>query len=113
MLFPPLLILVGVLIGRASSLSLVGVLLIYMTMSFGYSWRFKSSPLVDVFVLAALYTLRLVAGHEATGVEYSDWLLAFSGFFFLNLALVKRFQEVQLMPASDEQLAGRGYLSVD
>ena len=42
----------------------------------GYSVRLKEVPLADVFVLAALYTIRLCAGSEATGHRLSLWLLA-------------------------------------
>ena len=68
---------------------------VYALVAFFYAWWLKHVPLLDVFVLAALYTLRLIAGHAATGVQYSDWLLAFSLFMFLSLALVKRLQELQ------------------
>ena len=36
-----------------------------------------------------------MAGHEATVITYSFWLLAFSMFIFLSLALVKRFTELK------------------
>jgi 4-hydroxybenzoate polyprenyltransferase len=70
--------------------------------------------LLDVLMLAFLYTMRLLAGAAATGVDVSFWLLAFSIFFFLSLALVKRFVELR---ASDlvrgERIAGRGYRTED
>ncbi len=65
-------------------------------------------------MLAGLYTLRLIAGHTATGVEYSVWLLAFSMFLFFSLALLKRFQEVEAMPAGNlAEVPGRGYVASD
>ena len=54
-----------------------------------------SGDRLDVFVLAGLYTMRLVAGHIATGIEFSSWLLGFSMFIFLSLAMMKRLQELQ------------------
>jgi len=51
----------------------------------------KQIALLDVFSWPELYTMRLIAGHAATGIEHSFWLLAFSMFIFLSLALVKRF----------------------
>jgi len=102
-------------VGVAALLSplFVGVVLLYLGTAAAYSWRLKRTALVDVFVLAGLYTLRLVAGHVATGIEFSDWLLAFSMFLFLSLALVKRFQELRLRPASAGVVAGRGYSAAD
>ena len=50
----------------------------------------------------------------ATGVDLSFWLLAFSIFFFLSLALVKRYVELdELAEESDEQLKGRSYVGSD
>jgi 4-hydroxybenzoate polyprenyltransferase len=70
--------------------------------------------LVDVFCLAGLYTLRLIAGHEATGVAYSAWLLVFSMFIFLSLALVKRFVELKGARLRNQvELKGRGYAASD
>src|SRR4030095_16389895 len=75
-----------------------------------YSWRGKQIVLLDVFILASLYTLRLIGGHEATGIAYSVWLLAFSMFIFLSLALVKRFLELDsALVQQREDVRGRGY----
>jgi 4-hydroxybenzoate polyprenyltransferase len=64
--------------------------------------------------LAALYPIRAVAGGLATQIELSFWLMAFSGFFFLSLALVKRFTELQDSGApADGKISGRGYLGAD
>src|SRR6185295_664454 len=61
-----------------------------------------------------LYTLRLYAGQIATGVELSFWLLMFSMFIFLSLALVKRFVELMAISAQNEsKQRGRGYRPSD
>lgn len=75
-----------------------------------YTFVLKRIVLLDVFVLAGLYGLRIVIGGEATGYHASDWLIAFSGFFFLSLALVKRAAEVDALQAD---LVGRGYRAGD
>jgi len=54
----------------------------------------KGISLYDIFLLTGLYLLRLVACHEVTGIERSYWLLVFTGFTFLSLALVKRAAEL-------------------
>jgi 4-hydroxybenzoate polyprenyltransferase/phosphoserine phosphatase len=86
------------------------ILLAYAAMSLAYSLWLKRQPLVDVFLLAGLYTIRLVGGGEATGHTLSLWLLAFASFLFLSLALVKRVAEVmESAQRSPATVSGRGY----
>jgi 4-hydroxybenzoate polyprenyltransferase len=86
----------------------------YFLLTTSYSFRLKQIALLDVFVLAGLYTIRLVAGHESTGIRFSPWLLAFSMFIFLSLALLKRFAELNGLREQKEQSSkGRGYLASD
>ena len=54
----------------------------------------KRKPMIDVLVLSNMYTLRVLAGGVAADVPVSEWLLAFSTFFFLSLAFVKRYSEL-------------------
>jgi 4-hydroxybenzoate polyprenyltransferase len=90
------------------------VLASYFLLTTSYSWKFKRVALLDVFFLAGLYTIRLIAGHTATGIEYSFWLLAFSMFIFLSLALVKRFTELfSLRQEKKLDSMGRGYTAND
>lgn len=70
--------------------------------------------LLDVITLAVLYTMRIIAGVVLIEVSFSPWLLAFSIFIFLSLALVKRYVElVKLAQSGKEKTAGRGYLASD
>jgi len=86
------------------------VVLAYAAISLCYSLWLKRQPLVDVFALAGLYTVRLIGGGEATGHTLSLWLLAFASFLFLSLALVKRVAEVMDSAArSTNKVSGRGY----
>ena len=66
------------------------LLTVYVVTSTAYSLILKRLVVLDVLTLAGLYTLRIVAGAAAIEVEPSFWLLAFSMFLFLSLALVKR-----------------------
>jgi 4-hydroxybenzoate polyprenyltransferase len=96
--------------------SFVGVLLLYFVLTTFYSLRLKELALIDVMVLASLYTLRMIAGSAASGVEVSEWLLAFSMFVFLSLGAVKRYGELyRLRVSANEtaQLRRRGYLAGD
>lgn len=90
----------------------LAVLGVYYIMTLGYSLRLKRIAMLDVLVLAFLYTLRIVAGAAAVTVVPSFWLLAFSTFLFLSLALVKRYTEFAVATPA-EGLRGRGYVAVD
>lgn len=91
-----------------------GILGAYLLATSAYSVFLKRMLLIDVLTLAGLYTVRLLAGAAATGTTVSFWLLAFSVFFFLSLALVKRFVELQdAVQAEGETVAGRGYRRED
>ena len=74
---------------------------IYFSMTLAYSLRLKRQVIVDVMLLAALYTIRVLAGAVATLVIPSFWLLAFSMFLFLSLAMVKRYSEMLVTLAED------------
>jgi len=92
----------------------VAVLAFYYVSTLAYSLWLKTAVLVDGLLLAALYTLRLIAGAAAIYVLPSFWLLAFSMFTFLSLAFMKRYSELQLLHARGQgQLVGRAYRSVD
>jgi 4-hydroxybenzoate polyprenyltransferase len=89
-------------------------LIIYVVATIAYSLRLKRMVLVDVIVLSGLYTIRILAGSAAAGVPVSPWLAAFGIFFFLSLAFVKRFSELESLRLRDEAtgtiaVKGRGY----
>ncbi len=83
---------------------------IYTVTTLAYSLRLKRAILIDVIVLSGLYTIRILAGSAATGVSVSTWLAGFSIFFFLSLAFVKRFAELESLKARGGlSPKGRGY----
>ena len=86
----------------------------YFLTTIAYTMDVKERVVIDVLVLAILYTYRLLAGGAATGIELSTWLLAFSMFLFLSLALVKRYSELDSTFGPGDQMAkGRGYRKSD
>lgn len=86
------------------------MLLAYLVLTTAYSLVFKGYVLIDVLMLAALYTFRILAGSVVAGASTSSWLLAFSFFFFLSLALVKRCSELLALQQVGRQSArGRDY----
>jgi 4-hydroxybenzoate polyprenyltransferase len=91
----------------------LGVLVCYLGANVCYSVWLKRKPMIDVLLLANLYTLRVLAGGVAADVPISEWLLAFATFFFLSLAFVKRYSELIRLAEPQAKAAGRGYAVSD
>jgi 4-hydroxybenzoate polyprenyltransferase/phosphoserine phosphatase len=109
----------ALLLGSAALASVVspaflGMLLVYLVITTSYSWVLKRYVLIDVLTLALLYTLRVLAGAVAISVTVTPWLLAFSMFVFLSLALVKRCAElVSFQRSGIAGSSGRDYQVTD
>ena len=88
------------------------LLALYLVGTLSYSLYLKKQLLVDVLVLAGLYTHRILAGGVATGIEVTTWLMGFSMFLFTSLAFAKRYVELQATQ-SDDQVKNRGYFKTD
>ncbi len=102
---------VGAAVGSTDFLTL---LILYIVLTTAYSAYLKRVAVLDVLLLAGLYTLRVLAGIAASGVRFSTWLLAFSTFLFLSLAFLKRHGEISTL--AEDVPAGtrrRGYLPGD
>lgn len=89
--------------------TLVPYLILYAVVALLYSTTLKTLVGIDVLILAAFYTFRVFLGAEAVGVVVSEWLFTFSLFFFLSLALLKRYAELAIVEAPSR----RGYQSSD
>lgn len=92
-----------------------GVLASYYILTLAYSLALKRYMAIDVIALALLYTVRIIAGAAAFGLPLTFWMLAFSMFMFLSLALVKRYAELQEARSKGrtEKTRGRGYYPGD
>jgi 4-hydroxybenzoate polyprenyltransferase len=100
----------GLLLDVKFGLALLG----YATLTMLYSLYLKKIALLDVFILSSFYSFRILAGALISATPLSQWFLAFSMFFFLSLAMAKRYSE--LLHASDLVKAGnsgRGYRTGD
>lgn len=86
-------------------------LVIYTFLTLAYSFDLKRRLIVDALTLAMLYTLRIIAGAAAIDVSMSEWLLMFSLFFFVSLALLKRY--IELEGINEGKIPGRGYMPTD
>jgi 4-hydroxybenzoate polyprenyltransferase len=82
----------------AVSLPLTIVLLIYFLMQLMYSFQLKNVVLIDVFIIAAGFVLRTIAGVVVINVtNFSPWLYVCVGLLALFLAVGKRRQELILL----------------
>ena len=85
---------------------------LYFVGTLSYSLFWKRLLMIDVLVLAGLYTHRILSGGIATGVKVSTWLLGFSMFLFTSLAFAKRYVELRAL-SGDSQVKNRGYFRAD
>jgi 4-hydroxybenzoate polyprenyltransferase len=115
MALAPVLLLSSIVIGATLlSRDFLGLLLLYIVLTIAYSSYLKRIAVLDVLLLAGLYTLRVLAGVAASGVRFSTWLLAFAMFLFLSLAFLKRHAEIlALAPDQHATSRRRGYLAGD
>ncbi|NQV68670.1 MAG: UbiA family prenyltransferase [Pseudohongiella sp.] len=88
----------------------IAVLFLYWILTSLYSLFLKRLFMLDVLTLAVLYTLRIIAGSAAIAVATTFWLLAFSFFLFLSIAMAKRFTEFSNLSSTERtSVAGRAY----
>lgn len=93
---------------------LAWMLLAYLALTLLYSFKLKKIIMLDVLVLGSLYAWRMLAGAVTTSVEVSPWLVSFSTFFFLSLALSKRSSELfGLGEETSDTFTRRGYIRQD
>lgn len=95
------------------NLQLLGVLWLYFVTTLIYSFWLKRKPVIDIILLAGLYTIRIAAGGIAASIVLSPWMLGFSAFLFLALAAVKRLAELVDSIRTKRELVGRGYVAND
>jgi len=95
------------------SVEFVAVLLLYFAVTTLYSAWLKGMVIVDVLLLAGLYSLRVFAGGIATDITVSEWLTAFCFFFFTSLAFAKRYAELSRIARDEGSGSARGYVTGD
>ena len=73
---------------------LCGCIFFYLLLNVGYCIYLKRKTLIDVFIIAFGFVLRLLTGSVATGISLSHWLLLMTFLLALFLALAKRRDDV-------------------
>ncbi|WP_049976313.1 UbiA family prenyltransferase [Azospirillum sp. B506] len=111
---PPLLLGAALILGWLVSLEFAAVLGGYFAASLAYSLAIKRLLALDVTLLACLYGMRVLGGGLVFAVPLSEWLVAFSVFLFLCLALMKRAADLAYrVQAGLGDPAGRPYRRED
>lgn len=77
-------------------------LVVYLVMNLAYSFYLKDLVLIDVFVIAIGFMLRVIGGAYVLNVERSSWLILTTMFLSLFLAIAKRRGELVTMAGATE-----------
>lgn len=96
------------------------ILILYFLLTIFYSIYLKKINMLDIFCLASFYVIRVFLGATVIQIPISEWLIAFSLFFFLSLAFVKRIAELQQInyqgfkkiPGRDYQVQDKNILTI-
>jgi decaprenyl-phosphate phosphoribosyltransferase len=91
------LVLVSVLVGAATNLAFVVLLIAYVAVMVAYSARLKHEPVLDLALVAAGFLMRAVAGGLAADIPISDWFLMVAGFGSLFIVAGKRYSELHTL----------------
>jgi len=79
------------------------IVVAYFLMNLAYSYKLKEVMLLDVFVIAAGFMLRVLGGAYAINVVVSNWLVLCSMFISLFLGFAKRRSELVAAKATGVQ----------
>ncbi len=106
----PLLVALSAFLASWLPAGFAAILAIYFALNLFYTLVLKRVVIADVVLLSGLYGIRVLAGGFATGIVVSPWLMGFSLFFFMNLALLKRYADLRLLAEAGQDAAeGRDY----
>ena len=112
----PVLLCLSIFLASLVSNQFVILVFGYLLLNLLYTLFFKRIPIFDIILLSNMYTYRLIIGSEATDIPLSFWLLGFSFFLFLSLAVIKRYKELFYLreqTSSTKSENSRGYRIVD
>jgi len=89
----------SILISIISGTNLLMIISIYIVMNFFYSFGLKNIPLIDIFIIATGFLLRLLAGTEfgaVEGINPSHWIMVMTFLLSLFIAFAKRRDDLIL-----------------
>ena len=74
----------------SASLQAGAILLAYVVMNIAYSFHLKHIAIIDVYIIAIGFVLRLFVGSVVTGIHLSMWIVIMTFLLALFMALAKR-----------------------
>lgn len=89
--------LLGIALARLAAPRVLSIVTIYALLNIAYSWKLKHVVILDVFVIAAGFMLRILAGTLGVGIPPSSWLLLTGLMVTLFLGFAKRRSELAVM----------------
>lgn len=104
-----ILLIIGIMLSLFIGFDFFLLMAFYLILTSGYSLILKKKPIIDIFILGILYTLRIFAGGIVTEIQISFWLYIFSIFLFLSLAAVKRQSELISLKKKELAITDRNY----
>ena len=88
---------ISLLLAEVVNTEFLWICLIYFVLQIAYSFALKHIVILDVFIVASGFFLRVIAGAVAIRVQISPWLLICTTLLALFLALSKRRHEIILL----------------
>jgi 4-hydroxybenzoate polyprenyltransferase len=89
----------GLALGAMTSTVVVAILLAYLLLNLGYSAGLKNIAILDVFIIAAGFMLRIFAGTSGVNIAPSHWLLLCGLLLTIFLGFAKRRAELMTSEA--------------
>ena len=86
----------GLALGAAASVRVAAILGAYLLLNLAYSAGLKHVAILDVFIIAAGFMLRIFAGTWAVGIAPSQWLLLCGLLLTIFLGFAKRRAELMV-----------------
>ena len=92
--FSGLLALSGLALALSASAAALAIIAAYLALNAGYSLGLKHVAILDVFIIAAGFMLRILAGTLGVGIAPSQWLLLCGMMLTVFLGFAKRRAEL-------------------
>ncbi|MCD6464247.1 decaprenyl-phosphate phosphoribosyltransferase [Candidatus Woesearchaeota archaeon] len=87
----------AILIAFKTGSSLAILVIVFIILTFLYSWFFKKELFADITLIGINFVIRAVAGALAISVEISPWLIVSVFFLAVFLAVSKRYSEALIL----------------
>jgi len=87
-------LLIASLLPKENRVPVIGIILFYVVMNIAYCVRLKHYAVVDVFIIALGFVLRVLVGGWGTGIWISQWIVLMTFLLALFLAFAKRRDDV-------------------